>query len=345
MNKKLSWFLGVPALIALWFVGCAPLQDILLPEPSVPGEWRALLAQVRAFERRIGFRETGNFNALSDVRSAYTLCGHTPRFQLPYSYEDPALRWVDATSVEDCRAAAGDNDMYFTHIEAVGEVGAALTSQMVHGKLDRFLYLLIHEDCHDQFDFPYGFEEALCNLVGYKGMAQFAREKYGPRAREDRAIRRYTDTQSYLTRSVVGYYRDLERLYARHARREIATEALLIERARIFGGAERTFGWPRRTLNNVGLANEMTYSRHYPLVEAAHERLGGDLARTIAFFKRVDQAKPTRAAVMRATGVDDPKDVRFVRAYEAAAVQTTTTLLAQYAGNTAAARPPPERIK
>ena len=246
---------------------------------------------------------------------------------MPYSYEDPAIRWGDALNEKDCRAAANGDDVYFTKVEAIGEIGTAVTSTMLEGKLDRFLYLVIHEDCHDQFDLPYGVEEALCNLLGYKGMSAFTAQKYGAKAREDRAIRRYAEKQSELTRAVVGYYQQVEQLYARHARNEIAGEAVLMQRARIFGSAERTFGWRRNAMNNVGLANEMTYSRHYPLLEQVYEALEGDLAKTVVFFKQVDKLKPTAVAVMKQHRISDGKSVQFVRAYESAVVQTIEAAL------------------
>jgi hypothetical protein len=200
------------------------------------------------------------------------------------------------------------------------------------------LYLVIHEDCHDQFDFPYGFEEALCNVLAYRGMTAFAREHYGAWTRANYAVRRYADTQTYLTHSVVSYYRQIEQLYARRASGEITALAALRERARVFGGAERTFGWYRGTLNNVGLANEMTYSRHFPLIDSVHVALGDDLAKTVAFFKAVDRVKTTAESVLLAERISDRKSAHFVHAHEAVVAQTVRRELAREAGIAAAAR-------
>lgn len=104
-----------------------------------------------------------------------------------------------------------------------------------------------------------------------------------------------------LAHAVVGYYQQVEHLYARHARAEIAAEAALGERARLFSSAERTLDWKRRTMSNVGIANEMTYSRHYPLLETVYQTLGGDRAKTVAFFKQVDKQKPASARSRRAS--------------------------------------------
>ena len=325
--KKLSLLLTVFTLSAILFGGCARIQDFVFPVPGVPSEWNALLADVRAFERRIGFKETANFKTVYQDAGSYSLCGYAPRLRLPYSYEDPAIRWGDAQNEQDCHAGAKADDVYFTTVEAVGEIGTAVTSTMLEGKLDRFLYLVIHEDCHDQFDLPYGVEEALCNLIGYKGMSAFTAQKYGSKAREGRAIRRYADHQSALTRAVVGYYNQVEELYAQHARHEISAEGVLKTRARIFGAAERTFGWKKNAMNNVGLANEMTYSRHYQQLERVHEALGNDLAKTVAFFKVVDKRKPAPASVMKQLRISDAISVQFVRAYETAVVDTIETTL------------------
>ena len=340
MNKHCAVLGAAVALSAAIISGCTQIQDWVLPTPSVPGEWNALLREVRTFEQRIGFHATENFKDVYAEKGEYSICGYAPRFQLPYSYEDPNIRWGNALNEKDCRAAANGDDVYFAKVEAVGEIGTAVTSTMLEGKLDRFLYLVIHEDCHDQFDLPYGVEEALCNLLGYKGMAAFADEKYGTKAREDRAIRRYAETQSRLTRATVGYYQQAEQLYTRHSRNEIAADAVMTERARIFVSAERTLGWKRGAMNNVGLASDMTYSRHYPLLETVHDTLGNDLAKTVAFFKQVDKVKPTRAAVMKRLRISNEKSAQFVRAYEATVAETIESHLRTQTGAAA-----PGRIK
>jgi hypothetical protein len=342
MRKRLAVLLAVAAVTATLIGGCTQLQDWILPAPRVPAEWQALLHDVRAFERRIGFRETENFRDVFAERGGYRSCGHASKLSLPYSYQDPAIRWVSVASERECRETAGSNDVFYAELEAVGEIGASVTSMMLESKLDRFLYLVIHEDCHDQFDLPFGIEEALCELITYKAMAAFSVEKYGAKAREDRAVRRYTELQSRLTRATIQAYDEAEQLYARHARQEISTEQLLRERTRLYNAAERALEWSRGTLDNVALASNMTYSRHYPLLESMHDALGGDLARTVAFFRRVDREKPARAALLKQLKLTDERSVQFVRAYETAVVETVRRAHLAQAGGGAAA---PARIK
>jgi hypothetical protein len=196
-------------------------------------------------------------------------------------------------------------------------------------QLQRFLYLVIHEDCHEQFEFPYGIEESLCNLIAYRGMARFSEEKYGPESRAYIAIQRYVNVEAKRTHRVKALYEQLAVHYAQYDRKEMSAEVLLKERARVFGRAERALAWRRGTFNNVGMANEMTYSRHYPLLERVHEALGRDLARTVEFFRRVDATKPSAKEFMEEHGFATKESVDFIRGYEAEIVSLIESALAK----------------
>jgi len=321
--------LAALALVAATVAGCTQLREYFHPTaPFVSAEWEALLQEVRAFQRRIGFLDTDNFSDLTKEFDGYPTCGHTSRYHLPYSYEDPAIRWRDVETEMECLLEADGSDVFFTTVEAWGEIGTPVTPSMLGGKLDRFLYLVIHEDCHDQFELPYGIEEALCNLITYRAMAAFSREKFGPDSREHRAIRRYAEQQSELTRTTKAVYEQLAVVYARYDRKEISQDALLAERAAVFKKSYRVLGPTRAVPNNVIIANDMTYSRHYPFLETVYEALGRDLARTVAFFRQVDKAKPTPAEVVKKYRLKSASEVEFVRAYEAEVVSTIEKVLA-----------------
>ena len=296
---------------------------------GVPRAWEPLLEEVRAFEQRIGFQKTATFVAFSEEQGRVPFCGHVSPLYLPYSYEDPEIHWRNVTTERECRANADGADVYFGTVEVLGESGAAVSPEVLAARLQRFLYLVFHEDCHEQFDLPYGFEEALCNLIAYKAMEQFSAEKYGPKAREHLAIMRYTSVEAKRTHTVKALYEQLAGGYARYEHKELSAEALMKERKIVFGKAERALAWRRGSLNNVGIANEMTYSRHYPLCERVYEALGRDLARTVAFFRRVDQAKPSPEVVMKRHRITSKEGVAFIRAYEAEVVKTTEALLAK----------------
>ncbi len=332
-SRMRSWRSGLAAALIVLAAGCA----IFAPSaPFVSEEWAALLKEVRAYERRIGFADTDNFADLTQEFEAFVFCGVASRLVLPYSYQDPVITWGESESEAECRERGKDADAYYGAVEAWGEIGTPVTPAMITSKLDRFLYLVIHEDCHDQFALPYGIEEALCDLITFKGMAEFTRTKFGIISTEHRAIQRYADAQSRISRATVVTYTQLETLYARHARREITADALLQQRAAIYKAAEKPLAWTQGELNNVSLANHMTYSRHYPFLESVFDALGRDLPRTITFFRHVDNIKPDPEAVMKQHRLSKGS-VEFVRAYEAAVAETIRKALAEHtiAGKTA----------
>jgi hypothetical protein len=323
LNNGFAVRLGALALLVAVTGGCG------VSVPRQESKWTALLEEVRAFERRMGFRKTGNFLDLSKEEEATSICGRASRFYLPYSYQDPAIQWRESVTEEECRKRSEGFDIYYTTVEAWGEIGTPVTPAMLDGKLDRFFYLVIHEDCHDQFDLPYGVEEALCNVIAYKAMPVFSRERYGANSREHKAVSEYASRQEALTRGTNASYEQLEKLYGRYGRKEVSAEQLLRERAALFRKAEKALAWRRGALNNVSLANDMTYSRHYPLIESAYNALGRDLERTVALFRRVDETKPSRQAVMKRHRLTDEKSVELIRAYEAEVVKTIERALAE----------------
>ena len=200
---------------------------------------------------------------------------------------------------------------------------------MLSGSLVRFVYLVLHEDCHDQFDLPFGIEEPLCNVIAYHAMAEYGTDKERFGALERVGMRRYSVREPERTRQARAFYEQLEALYARHARKEISAPALMEGRAKIYAAAERTLAWDKGSLNNVGIANDMTYSRHFPYLENVFIALDRDLARTVAFFGQVDRTKPSPASVMKRHGLKSDESVEFIRAYEAAVLETIEKLLAQ----------------
>jgi len=330
IRRSVRWAV-VGLLAAGAIVGCMQLRDLATPPPppGVGPEWKTLLGELRAFERKIGYRETKNFAAVTEERETFPFCGQASRFYLPYSYEDPAIRWYDAMDEAQCREVGADSDVYFGAVEALGEIGTPVTPAMISSKLDRFIYLVIHEDCHDQFDLPYGVEEALCNVITYRAMAVFASEKFRWFSRESRSIKNYAEVQAKQTRITIAHYERLEGLYGRYRRKEISAETLMKEREAVFARAEADLEVQKGEMNNLVLASYMTYSRHYPYLERVFDLLGRDLARAVAFFQEVDKRKPTPEQVMKTRKIADRKSADFIQAYEEAVIDTVRAVLAE----------------
>ena len=310
------------AAVALAVIGgCAQLRGLFEDVPGRYEKWAGLIEEMRAYESRIGFSETPNFLQIAEDQESYTYCGWAPRLQLPYSYEDPAIRWTHGISREECLALGRGEDVYFDEAEALGEIGTPLTRSMLDAPLERFLYLVFHEDCHDQFDFPAGIEEALCNVIAYQAMVGFAKEKFSPGSAELRLVAGYVGAQSERSLITRAYYRRLTVLYARYGRKELTAQALLRERDAVLRLAERVLAREAGSLNNVSIASDMTYDRYYPLFLSIHGLLGSDLQRTVVFFRMIDERKPVAEEVMKRHRLRDEKSVAFIRAYEAAVIE------------------------
>jgi hypothetical protein len=314
-------------LAVLTALGCTAPNRADVDAGSVGAHWRTLLEELREYERRIGFHPTQNFASFSADRTSYPICGRASNRILPYSYQDVRIEWPEIDNEADCRKVGRDVDVYFDHVEAWGEIGTPVTSAMLASTLDRFVYLVVHEDCHDQFELPYGIEEALCDIVTHRAMAAFSRERFRWYSAEHRALQAYARVQATHVRATILHYERLEALYGRYARGEISHETLLGLRARMFVRAARTLDIPIEQLNNISLANYMTYSRHYPLLERIAAHWGGDLAGLVRFFRRVDAAKPSADALAARLRNPNRKDAAFLQAYEAAVITTMYALL------------------
>ena len=329
-SSNVTPWIAVVAFLAVMVGGCVQQRTIgELPAPRSRDDMAALVRDFKAFERQIGFRETDNFRAFSDETHDFPFCGYVSRFYLPYSYEDPAIHWADSVTEEECRALAKDADVYFGASEAVGESATPITLSMLKAPLDRLLYVVIHEDCHDQFDFPHGIEEALCNMISQEAMMAFSEGPSRFTRGEYAAIRHYAQGEDRRSRTARTFYERLSGVYARYHAGRIMQEEVLRERTRIFRDAEHALDWEAGTMNNVALANAMTYSRHYVFFETVFQSLGRDLARTVAFFKCVDEAKPRTQEVLKKHRLRTDRGVKFIRTYEAAIIQDIEQALAR----------------
>src|SRR5687768_13705543 len=102
---------------------------------AVPKEWEPLLEDLRIYQRRVGFERFDSFLEFSAEQGKYTFCGQVSQLYLPYSYEDPAIRWIDAATEAECRKVDPRTDVYYGSVEAVGEVGAAVTNEVLGAPL------------------------------------------------------------------------------------------------------------------------------------------------------------------------------------------------------------------
>src|SRR5688572_17672032 len=154
-------------------------------------------------------------------------------------------------------------DASFNIVEAMAGLATPVTRRMLTAPLARFLYLVAHEDCHEQFDFPYGIEEALCNAFAFGVMDRLAEERFQDDADARLAIARFTSAGAARSAFTRNLYEELARVYARHEKALISQEELLRSRGEMLREAEERFARPAGTFNNIWLATAITYSRHF----------------------------------------------------------------------------------
>lgn len=139
------------------------------------------------------------------------------------------------------------------------------------------------------------FNEGFATFVGNLGAQEFLKGKYGPESPEYRQARDAVADNVVFTEFVQAVSARLEALY--QSDRPKAEK--LAEREAIFKWAKDTFKaeyeprmkshqfrhFPKGVFNNASLISYRTYYNRLDRFESAHRQLGGDLRKTVGFFK------------------------------------------------------------
>lgn len=277
----------IPALIVLLLVSALIIPSC---QPSVPVDEEQklqLIAEIKAFEKRLGFAETENFRTYSPEIGAYHYLFFTPSTQLPYSLDDPAL--VAAIGTRDSVSLDYQKyDAYFYSIPSVAGEGTPITESLLQAQLHRFIQIIFHEDWHEQVDLPHGLEEPSAEVIGYTAAMLFAREKYGPEAPVYKTLKKHFANKLRESEVYREYYDKLSALYAQYHEGKLSELDTLIRKARLLESMgnelQRIWGGKPEQLNNAFIAFQMTYLRHLPLMYQVLEATDSDLGKTIQLF-------------------------------------------------------------
>ena len=272
-------------------LGCAA-KGQLVRAADVPRE--ELIRSLKDFELEAGFKETDNFSQLSSRVYIDYRCYFTGKLKLPSDYYKLKLRHGTPTG---CPIDEAKYDVFFYRVEAVASGHTPITPSLRKASVERTLVVVPHEDFHNDSrmeGWPTAIREAASTLVGFLAAAAFAKKEYGESSPEHLRLSREPGIFLRKAEIVNRHAARLAELYRKSRDGRIAKTRTLGQKKAIFSllhgeCAElpdaRSFNKHLSALNNAGLAFDLTYTRHYPLLYRVSRAVGGELEQTIAALR------------------------------------------------------------
>jgi len=251
-----------------------------------------LVEEIKAFEKRLGFSETENFRIYSDEVEAYDYYFHTPSTELPYSLDDPMLKFGEGTR-ENAPIDLKKNDVFFYSIQALAGIKTPVTKSLIESPLSRFIHVVFHEDWHEQIDLPLGIEEPSAEVVGYNAAMLFAEEKFGQDSEvydtlNEELSKKHRESEIYR-----DYYEQLDAVYSSFHAGAITEKETLSEKEQLLKsmGDELKDLWGGKPdqLSNAFIAFQMTYQRHFPLMYQVFSKTDFDLVETVEILRAMPE--------------------------------------------------------
>ncbi len=301
MRRVLPFFIALLMLFAAVVSSCQP------ETPVDEGQRRQLIAEIKAFEKELGFAETENFKTYSPETEAYHYLFYTPSMQLPYSLDDPML--ISAIGTRDSVYLDFKKyDAYFYSIPSVAGEGTPVTESLLQAPLYRFIQIIFHEDWHEQIDLPHGLEEPSAEIIGYAAATLFARDRFGQDSEVYQTLVKHFDNKLRESEVYIAYYAKLEALYAQYHEGKLSELDALIRKSRLLEAMgnelHRIWGGKPDQLNNAFIAFQMTYLRHLPLMHEVFQAADFDLGRTIPIFLAMPEQKTESDTLEQVKGIE-----------------------------------------
>lgn len=272
-------------------LGCAAKGQLVRTADAPRKE---LIRSLKDFELEAGFEETDNFSHLSSRAYIDYRCYFTGKLKLPSDYYKLKLRHGTPTG---CPIDEAKYDVFFYRVEAVASGHTPITPSLGKASVERILVVVPHEDFHNDSrmeSWPTAIREAASTLVGFLAAAAFAKEEYGESSPEHLRLLREPGIFLRKAEIVNRHAARLAELYRKSRDGRISKMRTLGQKKALFSllrgeCAElpdaRSFNKHLSALNNAGLAFDLTYTRHYPLLYRVSRAVGGELQQTIAALK------------------------------------------------------------
>ena len=290
-------FLGVS--LALGASGCQSRRHAV--SKGAPHPRQELIAEIKDFEKQIGFQETNNFSRHSDKAAADYRCYYTGKFELPGTYEGLRLK---AGTRDGCRVDESKYDVFFYALEAAASGNTPVTGLLSEASPERVMVVVPHEDFHNDKQLrklPAAMSEAASTLVGFLTARQFARAKFGAGSPEHNKLAQEAELFLRKAELVNAYHSEISALYDAHRAKQVTTLEALEKKERLFGKLEEkcrailpqpaSFNPCPSAMNNAGLAFDRTYTQRYPLLYGAFKAQPRGLAETIQKLRELPDAE------------------------------------------------------
>lgn len=278
----------VPLLI-FFVVACEPVSEDFPQRSSVkvtPGVVKLrlkLVREIKAFEARLGWKPTDNFGQYSRTRGVYPYCTYAGEFDFILSNS--------TTEKKKCEEEGAGRDTVYSEIEAIAGSNTPLSRSLVADGLPRFIYLIFHEDFHEQILGVPTLEinESAAQLISLLAGRDFAREKYGEGSKVYRLLAADVELSLASARIENRYHKELSNLYDRVLRGELGREEGLEKKALLFkemrGECKKgvklatSFSCEDMT-NNAVFATNIPYAMYYPLFYDLYQSCALDVKKT-----------------------------------------------------------------
>jgi hypothetical protein len=255
-----------------------------------------LVKEVNEFSKReLQFNRTVNFQKYSNDNTVYFCVRLVPKSKLTYDYQQKEVKSTVYKTIQEALQEAEENkethDAYVYQLDAVAG-GYPLTNAFVEIDKPRQVFLVLHEDWHDNSDFSLSLEEATGNVIGYVGAIEFFK-KYAKNKELARQAEINLQWARIKARLAVKYYQKLEKLYAQKGTDESARE---YARGEIFKAAKKEcaeiekktgLGFSNLEFNNATLSTWMTYDRYMDVAYRVYLGTGKNLKKTAAIFRSI----------------------------------------------------------
>jgi hypothetical protein len=266
-----------------------------------------LIRALKRLERTLGFRRTKSFSQSTERSVASYRCYYTGKLELPESYA--GLKLKQGTK-DGCALDGEKYDVFFYPTEAVGNGKSPVTTSLQRESTERFLTVVAHEDFHASAGkLPATVTEPASTLVGMLTASELAREKLGANSEVYRNLSKEPELFLHKAERVARYHAKLGKLYAAVRSGEISSDDALAQKKTLFGeiqeeckaitAAPKSFNKCLSANNNAGLAFDMTYAKHYPLMYELYLASGQDLKATIHAAKKALAAGSEPEAILR----------------------------------------------